>query len=178
VWSRGARADDGSTTVRLALEMRNTGEQGIELRTDEVRLEGLSNQGTPLPPAVLERVNSETASVFVPPGEAATIELLFGWGHEIAPDDIGRLRLRWVVDHDDAQRYVQFTELRRVREVYTPGYVYYDPIWGYYDPYLYGPPYGHHYVHRVPVRRVYVRDHDRDDARAHVRDHGSPEHRR
>ena len=50
---------------------------------------------------------------------------------------------------------------QRVRDEYQTAVVYYDPIWSLYDPFLYGPPYVHHRYYHVPVRRIYVRDHDR-----------------
>ena len=48
-----------------------------------------------------------------------------------------------------------------VPDVIATNISYYDPIYGFYDPFLYGPPYGHHLRHQVPVRRVIVQDHDR-----------------
>ncbi|MBA3456883.1 MAG: hypothetical protein H0T42_27585 [Deltaproteobacteria bacterium] len=37
----------------------------------------------------------------------------------------------------------------------------YDPIYGFYDPFLYGPPYGYHLRYHAPVRRVIVQERDR-----------------
>ncbi|MBZ0232248.1 MAG: hypothetical protein K8M05_07835 [Deltaproteobacteria bacterium] len=173
VWSRGATVEDGQTVVGVGLEIRNTGDQLVELRTDELQLDAFSNRGAPLPAPQLTWVGSETESVVVPPGEASRMVLEFALPVELDPDHIGSMRLRWVVDHDDGQRYVQFTEFQRVQDEYQTAVVYYDPIWSLYDPFLYGPPYLHHRSYHVPVRRIYVRDHDRHDRyeRPRVRDH-------
>jgi hypothetical protein len=80
----------------------------------------------------------------------------------IDPDRIGSMRLRWAVDHADERRYVQFTDFRRLPEyTATTGVFYYDPVFGYYDPFLYGPPYGYRYHHRHPVGRVIIQQRDR-----------------
>jgi hypothetical protein len=54
------------------------------------------------------------------------------------------------------ERYVQFTEFRRQPEQVASAEVYYDPIFGFYDPFFYGPPYGYHLNYYVPIRRVVV----------------------
>ena len=89
----------------------------------------------------------------------------------IDPDQIATMRLRWAIDHADGKRYVQFTEFRRVLEqVATTAVIYYDPVFGWYDPFLYGPPYIHHYHQRIPVRRAIVQERDRPERQVR-RDH-------
>jgi hypothetical protein len=82
----------------------------------------------------------------------------------IAPSQLGALRLRWGVIRSGHDRYVQFTDFRRQPEqVAAATAIYYDPIFGFYDPFFYGAPYGHHLNYYVPVRRVIV------DHRSHRR---------
>jgi hypothetical protein len=75
----------------------------------------------------------------------------------VAPSNVGALRFRWGVVRDDGERYVQFTEFRRQTEqVAAATHVFYDPIFGFYDPFFYGAPYGYRLNYYVPVRRVIV----------------------
>lgn len=162
VWSRGAYLENDRTFARLAIEVRNTGEGSVTLEPGELRLEAYRNEGARLPPAQLVRTIAPGGSVTVPPGEARTIQLVFAFPYAIAPDAIGSLRLRWALWDDDDRRYVQFTDFRRVREYVATGITYYDPLYGFYDPFFYGPPYsyGWRYYH-LPVRRVIVEPRDR-----------------
>jgi hypothetical protein len=158
VWSLGAYRDDGQTWARIGVELRNTGDRHVSLDVRELQLDAYLAGGAALPPAQLVRT---MGPVFAMPGEATRIELVYALPANVEPDDIASLRLRWTLEHDDGQRYVQFTDFQRVPEEVTTGVVYYDPIYGYYDPFLYGPPYSWHLSHRVPVGRVIVHRHHR-----------------
>lgn len=166
VYSRGAYEDNNFTYARIVVEIRNTGTQNVSLDARQLRLEAYADNGALLPHGQL--VQTIGSALYVPPGEVTSVELVYALG-DIEPDHIGSLRLRWVLEHDDGKRYVQFTDFRRVRETIAHGIYYYDPIYGYYDPFLYGPPYGYHLRARVPVGRVIIRDRDRP--RTVIRDH-------
>lgn len=157
VWSQGAYVDNGRTMARVGVELRNTGDQYVSLARHELQLDAYLEDGRALPPAQLVHT---VGPLFALPGEATRVELVYALAANVDPDAIGSLRLRWAVEHDDGHRYVQFTDFRRVPEAVTTGVVYYDPIYGYYDPFLYGPPYGYYLRHRVPIGRVFV-DHRR-----------------
>jgi hypothetical protein len=167
VWSRGAeRADDGRTYVHLVAEVQNIGDRPVQLAHDQLRLQAFGRKGAQLRPLRLVHVATErpAQSLQVPPGEAATVHLRFATPSSIDPDRIGGLRLRWALAYDDGRRYLQFTEFQQVSPpVYVEGYRYYDPVFGYYDPFLYGPSHAffHHHRVRVPVGRVIVVDRDR-----------------
>jgi hypothetical protein len=163
VWSRGAyRAEDGRTIIRLVADIQNTGDRTVRLRRDDLRLEAFRRSGSPLGRPRLIRGFFELDRP-IPAGDGRTVELHFAMPAPIDPDSIGGLRMRWGLGYDDGQRYVQFTEFQRVPEpVHATGVVVYDPVFGFYDPYLYGPPYVHHLRHHVPVRRVIVQDRERD----------------
>lgn len=169
VWSRGASEEDDRTFVDLVLEIRNTGDQTVSVAVDELRLDAFGTSGQQLPPAQLVRTTTSAQSVAIPPGEASTVELRFAMSGPVDPDRIASMRLRWAIDHQAGQ-YVQFTEFQQVPEQVATGMIYYDPVWGYYDPFLFGAPYhGYHVRYRVPVERVIVRDHRVARPRQHAR---------
>ena len=162
VWSRGAFAEDGRTRVRVALEVRNTGDTNVSLDPSALRLDPYTAGGGRLPTAELVQLDAPGGTTMVLPGEASTIHLDFELPVQIDPVQLGSVRLRWGIEHDDGRQYVQFTDFRRVREVYAQsGVIYYDPIYGYYDPFMYGPPYGYHLRAHWPVQRVIVERRDR-----------------
>ncbi len=161
VWSQGARSEEGRTHVHLTLEVRNTGRAPVTVDPQQLRLEAYANDGRPLPEGHLVRIAASEAAVL--PGQASTMQLHFALAPQIEPAAIGALRLRWALVHDDGRQYVQFTGFQRVPEA---GVGLYDPVYGFYDPFFYGPPHGFHAHYYVPVRRVIVRrDRDRDRPR-------------
>lgn len=168
VWSKGAAVEDGRTIARLAVELRNTGDRMLQLEPNELRLDAYTSDEK-LPAPQLVQIVAQPRSLAVPPGEAATVQLAFAMPVAVDPDRITSLRLRWSVDHHDGRRYVQFTDFQRVEEYPTTTGVYYDPVFGLYDPFLYGPPYVNQYRFGVPVRRMIVQDRDRDRAVRQVR---------
>jgi len=175
VWSDGASRHDDRTIVRLAVEVRNTGDEPVELDRDALALEAFNAHGTPLPSGQLASITPQKGAPcpvrsgdgaregdcgpnVIPARGANTFKLRFELGVPVAADQLGALRFRWGVLRADGERYVQFTDFRR-----QPEYVasaadayYYDPIIGFYDPFFYGPPYGFHLNYYVPVRRVVV----------------------
>jgi hypothetical protein len=163
VWSRGAHAEADRTIVRMSMEVRNTGNALVTLDAEALRLDAYRSSGAMLPTAQLLQIVAPAGVLTVPPGEVATIQLVFAIPVDIAPSAIGSLRLRWGLRHDDGRRYVQFTDFRRVIEprYVAAGITYYHPIYGFYDPFLYGPPYRYHLRYHVPVRRVFVESRDR-----------------
>jgi hypothetical protein len=171
VWSRGAWEEGGRTWARVALEVLNTGGTLVSLDTSGLRLDAFTNRGERLPPAQLVSTTSPNARLDVAANETGMIQLEYVIDANVKPDDLGSMRLRWAINHDDGRQYVQFTDFRRVREqyAYTGGTVFYDPIWGYYDPFLYGPPYGYHLRYRYPVGRTIHRDDG--GKRTVIRDH-------
>lgn len=161
VWSRGAYVEGGRTYARLALELRNTGDEPLAFDASLLQLDMFGNNGADLPRANLVRSTATHGTYQVMPGDTTTIDMLYALPIALDPDRIGSMRLRWAVEHVDDRRYVQFTDFRRVREPSTTsGFVYYDPVFGVYDPFLYGPPYGYHTYHRYPVRRVIIEPRD------------------
>ena len=146
--------------ARVGLEVVNSGDRPVWLDAGALRLDAYRNSGAQLPSGLLVRSSMPNAALYVPPRETGQIRLEYVIPADVDPDDIGSLRLRWAVAHDDGRRYVQFTDFRRIREQYTTtaGVAFYDPIWGFYDPFLYGPPYRYHSIHRYPVGRVIVRE--------------------
>lgn len=157
VWSEGAERHDDRTTVDLAVELRNTSDDAIQLDRDAVALEAFNTKGSPLPAARLASVAAEKGSETVAPRSASTLRLKFELAVPVAPTEVGALRLRWGVVRGDGERYVQFTEFRQQQEqLAMAGDFYYDPIYGFYDPFFYGAPYGYHLNYYVPVRRVIV----------------------
>lgn len=166
VWSRGAYVENGQTMARVAVEVLNSGDDNVRLDANTVRLEAYANDGAPMPAPVLVRTSAALARMIVAPHETETVRLDYALAAK--PDDIGSMRLRWGVLHDDGRQYVQFTDFKRVEEptYVADGVVYYDPVWGFYDPFFYGPPYG--YGHHVPIGRVVVRERA---PRVVVRDH-------
>jgi hypothetical protein len=157
VWSEGASRHDDRTEVELAVEVRNTSEDPIELDREAISLEAFNSRGTPLPAPRLTSLVPEKGSHIVLPRSASTMRLRFELGVPVPPSEIGALRFRWGVLRSDGERYVQFTEFRREPEqVAMATNVYYDPIVGFYDPFFYGPPYGYHLNYYVPVRRVVI----------------------
>jgi len=161
VWSTGAFVDDGRTFTHVDFEVRNTGDEAVSIDPRELRLDSYAEDGGQLPTAQLVHAMAPGSSMMVPPREASTFHFVFQVPVEIAPDDIGSFRLRWELDHEDGQRYVQLTDFRRVPDVVATNISSYDPIYGFYDPFLYGPPYGHHLRHHVPIRRVLVQERER-----------------
>jgi hypothetical protein len=154
VWSRGAWVEDGRTLARVAIEVVNSGEAPVRLETSALRLDAYRNTGAQLPSGELV----SNADLSVPPNETGSVRLEFELLY-VRPDDIASMRLRWALQYDDGGwHYVQFTDFRRVGEYVAGGVVFYDPIWGDYDPFLYGPPYGHHFHYRVPIGRVIIGD--------------------
>jgi hypothetical protein len=170
VWSQGVYRDQRDRTVaHLTLDVRNVGEEPIRLGRDLLRLEAFARSGAPLAPAELISMRSErgAAEDVIPPATAATIDVWFGLPPGTRPDRLGSLRLRWGLGFDGDRRYVQFTEFQRVRPATyaSAGVVYYSPVYGFYDPFLYGRPIVYYRYH-VPVRRVIVRPRGRE-----TRDH-------
>lgn len=157
VWSDGAERHDDRTTVQLAVELRNSSDQAVQLDRNELQLETFDTKGAPLPAPRLVSVSAEKGSETIAPRSASTLRLRFELGAPVAPTDVGALRLRWSVLRGDGERYVQFTEFRQQPEqIAVAGTFYYDPIFGFYDPFFYGPPYEYHLHYHVPVRRVIV----------------------
>jgi hypothetical protein len=171
VWSRGARvAEDGRTLVSLVAEVQNVGDRPVRLAQEQVRLEAFTRSGAPLPTDLAGvTATAPGGSLAVQAGEVGKVRLDFALRSAVKPDDLGGLRLRWGLAYDDGRGYLQFTEFRRAEpRTYASG-VYYDPIFGLYDPFVYGPPYGfrHYFRHRVPVGRVIVVDRDQPRVRDH-----------
>lgn len=170
VWSRGAYVDDDRTFIDLAVSVRNTSDAPVQLARDTLVLEAFDKHGAPLAPGQLVRVDGPQvqggpppAGPMIAPASAGGFRLQFALQAGVEPGDVGSLRLRWGILHDGGQRYVQFTEFQRVREPNTAtAWAYYDPVFGFYDPFWY--PYGY----RAPVGRVIVVDRG-DDGR--FRDH-------
>jgi len=162
VWSDGARRIDDHTIVDAGIELRNAGAEPVELDREALALDSFDQRGAPLPPARLVGVKAEKGSDVVAPRSASIFWARFELGAPIAPSHLGALRLRWGVVRDNHDRYVQFTDFRRQPE-YAPSttVVYYDPIFGYYDPFFYGPPFGYHFNYYVPVGHVIVDHRDR-----------------
>jgi hypothetical protein len=158
VWSEGAERHDDRTTVDLGVEVRNTGDDAIQLDRDALALEAFNTKGTPLPAGRLVSVTAEKGSETIAPRTASTLRLRFELAVPVAPTEVGALRFRWGVVRGDGEQYVQFTEFRQQQEeqVAMAGAFYYSPIFGFYDPFFYGPPYGYHLNYYVPVRRVII----------------------
>jgi hypothetical protein len=162
IWSDGAARQGDRTYIDLAVEVRNTGDDVVELDRDTLALEAFNTQGTPLPAPRLASVRPEQSSMQVGPRSASTLRLRFEMLVKISPDRVGALRFRWGVVRGDGERYVQITDFRRQPEyVASAALVQYDPIFGFYDPYFYGTPYGYHMNYYVPVQRVVVEQRDR-----------------
>ena len=167
VWSRGAREADGLTLVDVTVSIRNVGAQAVTLRPDALALEAYANDGGPLPMGQIavgpgdvtpQRPNGIDPAMFrVEPGHARDVPLQCALPSSVRPNDIGSLRLRWALEQDGGPSYVQFTEFARVQQpVYVSGYAtFYDPVFGYYDPFFFPQP----FRHDVPVGRVIIRDH-------------------
>jgi len=157
VWSEGASRHDDRTYVDLSVEIRNSGEDAIELDRSALAVEAFHPQGTPLPAARLAKITAEKGAYVIGPRSASTLKLRFELMESVSPGQVGALRFRWGVVRGDGERYVQFTEFRRQPEyVAAATRVHYDPIYGFYDPFFYGPPYGYHINYYAPVRRVIV----------------------
>lgn len=156
VWSEGASRHAGRTFVDLAVEVRNTGDEQVALDVDALALEAFLTKGTPLPVARLAAVLAEKGSHIVGPRGASMMKLRFELTVPLAPSEVGALRFRWGVVRGDSERYVQFTEFRRNTEQVAAARVLYDPIYGFYDPFFYGAPYGYRLNYYVPVRRAFV----------------------
>lgn len=162
VWSEGAKRSDDRTYIDLAVELRNSGDAPIDLDRDALALETFNTAGAPLATARLERVLAEKQSTTVAPRSASMMKLRFELPVPAAPSQIGALRFRWGIVREDGERYLQFTEFRPEPEgTYTGAFAYYNPIYGFYDPFFYGAPYGYHINYHVPVRRVIVGRRDR-----------------
>ena len=157
VWSDGAARQNDRTYINVSVELRNTSDAPIALDRGALQLEPFNSEGAPLPAARLIRVRSESASYAVGPGDASTMRLLFELPVPVAPGDLGALRFRWGIERDDGERYLQFTDFRQPPDdIYFAGMSYYDPIYGFYDPFFYGAPYGYHFNYYVPVGRATV----------------------
>jgi len=156
VWSEGASRREGRTFVDLSVQVRNTGDEAVALDGDAVALEAFTTKGAPLPVARLAAVTAEKGSYAVGPRSASMMKLRFELPVPLAPSEVGALRFRWGVIRADGERYVQFTEFRRQLAQVAAAHVHYDPIFGFYDPYFYGAPYGYRLNYYVPVRRVIV----------------------
>jgi hypothetical protein len=156
VWSDGVQRSDNRTTARIGLEIRNTGEEPVELDNAALSLETFDSRGAPLPATRHERLDAEKGSTTVPPRTASAFHLRFVLGVPIAPSQLGAMRLRWGVVRDGHDRYVQFTDFRQPEPVASAVTVFYTPVFGFYDPFFYGAPYGFHLNYFVPVRRVIV----------------------
>src|SRR5690606_23736387 len=137
------------------LEIRNTGEEPIRLDRRLLELEAFSEEGQRAIQPQLVSVRAEGPSPdLVPAARASTVHLTFALPDWVKPGDVDSLRLRWAIRYD-GQRYVQFTDFQRTPEpaTYASGGFY--PLYGFYDPWLYGGYY-YHRPYFVPVRRVYV----------------------
>ena len=164
VWSEGAyRAANNRTIASVALEIRNTGEETLVLDRRLVRLEAFTGEGQPIRGARLVSLRTDgPPTTTIPPAQASTINLYFALPVPIDPGDVGSLRLRWGLRYDGS-RYVQFTDFQRERpETYAGGGMY-APVYGMYDPWLYGSAF-YHRPYFVPVRRVYVAPRTRPDS--------------
>jgi hypothetical protein len=159
VWSQGARSVEGRTHVYLTVEVQNTSEENVTVDTASMRLDGYDNAGRPLPASQAPAaIAGYYKPLMVAPGAAGTVNLYFELARGIGLEDIQSLRLRWALEHDDGERYVQFTEFQRARppEYTSFNAVYYDPVFGLYDPLFYGPRFGYRVHYHVPVRRVLI----------------------
>lgn len=171
VWSRGAREGEQATTIALSVEVRNLGSQPVTLDQNSLELTAIANNGVAMVPPRLVALTEDTPGMglTVAPASAATYELTFAMPQGVDPDHVGNLRLRWALLHDGGERYMQFTDFRRYVEPSTTqvagSWGMWSPVYGYYDPFLYGPPYGYHSRVRVPVGRATVRDHRRTPRR-------------
>src|SRR5262249_22184694 len=146
VWSEGASRHEDRTTVQLSVEVRNTGDEPIQLDRNALALETFNAQGTPLPSGQLVSIapdkgapcplagGGECGPYTLAPHSANTFKLRFELGVPVAPDQLGALRFRWGVVRGDGERYVQFTDFRRQPEYVASAGVYpfYDPIFGFY----------------------------------------------
>jgi hypothetical protein len=159
VWSRGAVESNGATVVRLALDMRNTGQQPVRLDPGQVSLTAYGTDGRPMSQPVGLPAGIDPGSLVVAPGSTRTAQLTFTIPG-ITPDALASLRLRWGLAIDSGERYVQFTDFGRTQTYASGAYDYdYVPFYGYYDPFFYGPPYIVHDRFHAPIRHVVVRDH-------------------
>ena len=159
VWASGAyRSSDHQTIVQMGVEVQNRGNNPVALDTRTAELDLFDKNGQPLPRATLVSVVPPGAPM-VAAGQAQDFDLYFALPPEqVKPGKIGSLRFRWALAHDSAQRYVQFTDFRRNVNIYPGyyGYYGYEPIYGYYDPWWWGPG-PVYYHHHVPVQRVIIR---------------------
>lgn len=155
VWCRGTTEVDGRTFVDVAVELRNTGYRVVALDTEELRLDAFGPKGGRTPPARLARVTPPGTSVDVQPDDARTIDLRFEMPIGVDENDLARIRLQWAITYPDGQRYAQVTEFQQVLDALAGTIMYFDPVWTYYDPFLYGAPfYGYHAHYGVPTGRV------------------------
>jgi hypothetical protein len=137
VWSEGAKAENGQTTIEVTLSVQNVGKMPVAVEWQSLKLDTFNNDGGALPTAKLVSM-TDPSNLTVGPGNARDIKVKFALPGTVTPDDIGGLRLRWALTHDEGQQYVQFTSFQRVPDLYYYGYdSFYDPLWGYYDPYWY-----------------------------------------
>ena len=67
---------------------------------------------------------SDPTNLAVGPNNARDMKVRFALPGAIMPDNIGGLRLRWALSHDQGQQYVQFTSFQRVPDIYYYGYSY------------------------------------------------------
>lgn len=162
VWSEGATRKDDVTSVDLSVQVRNGSDAEVRLDRDVLALETFHTKGAPLPAPRLTAITAEKGSDIIAPRSASTLRIRFELPVPVSPDQVGALRFRWGVVRGDGDRYVQFTEFnRQPQQVASAAFVYHDPIYGFYDPFFHGPPYGYRSHYYVPVRRVIVEHRDR-----------------
>jgi hypothetical protein len=164
VWSEGAKRRDDVTSVDLAVQVRNGSDREVRLDRDVLALEAFHTKGALLATGRLAALTTEKGSDVIAPRSASTLTMRFELPAPVSPEQLGGLRFRWGVVRGDGERYVQFTEFSRQQErVASAAFVYYDPIYGFYDPFFYGPPYGYRSNYYVPVRRVIVERRERPE---------------
>ncbi len=161
VWSQGARVVGGQTHVYLALEIRNTGNLPVSVDPGQLALDAFDENGAPLGTPALEGTSADGGNLTIAPGATATVRLSYALAAGVGPTAIASLRLRWGLALADGERYLQYTEFARTPEAqpYYEGYIAYDPVFGYYDPFFFGPAYGVRVHWHAPIRRVVVHDH-------------------
>lgn len=157
VWSEGASRQHGRTAIDASLLVRNRSAAAITLDERALALDAFTAQDRPVPEPALTRIIADRGTLTVPPGEASTFRLRYELPVALDPDDLGALRLRWALLQRDGEQHLQFTDFRRRPEpTTTTAVVAYDPLFGYYDPFFWGPPVFHRpFVtpHRVIVER-------------------------
>lgn len=158
LWSDGARESDDHAAVHIGFEVHNTGDQPLEMGSDDVRLDARLSDGTlikgvaPAPAAGPRNIG---------PGALGETDFIFSLPQGVKPYDVNELRLHWRVRGPD-RSYTQRTAFVRWNERSTyPGPYPYAP-YGYacwpYGPYdcIYSYPLGLRIYEPVIVPRYVV----------------------